>query len=252
MNKLLLVIALMLLAMSPMSAQKDEKLVERKEAEELVRQVISLYRSGKYNEALPLAEKAIILSESATGPISDLTAASLRNLAEIQFARRKNKDAEVSYDRYLTVYEKVVGENDPQFISSLDRYVCMLVTFEPRSKALEIQKRIYKLDNKFDFADTGRPMTKNMEKAGLSAGNGDKLPPPNYSSEAKLLGVSGSVVYKVETNETGAVTNVKTLCGHPLLVKGSEPAIRQSKFKPTIVAGNPVKATFIAIYNFVL
>lgn len=115
-----------------------------------------------------------------------------------------------------------------------------------------MQKRIYKLDNKFDFTETGKQITKNMEMAGLSSGSGIDLPAPTYLQSAKAQGISGSVLYKVNTDEKGEVTNVKTLCGHPLLVQGSEGAIRRAKYKPTVVAGSAVKVTFIAIYNFVL
>lgn len=55
-----------------MHAQQVEKTAERREAEELIKEVIKLYRSEKYNEALPLAEKAVVLSENASGKNSDL------------------------------------------------------------------------------------------------------------------------------------------------------------------------------------
>ena len=252
MNKLLLIASLMLLAVPLTLAQSNEKPSDRTEAENLVRQVIALFRDRKFNEALPLAEKAVALSESSTGTTSDLTAAALFNLANIQLAKRKTKEAEVTYDRYLAVYEKVVGESARKFIDSLDGYVCTMIDFDRRSKALEIQKRIYRLDNKFDFAETSRALTKNMEKAGLSAGYGENLPPPTYSPAAKSLGISGSALFKVVVDETGRVTTIKPLCGHRLLLDGAEPAILKSKFKPTIVGGKPVKVTFIAIYNFVL
>jgi TonB family protein len=232
-------------------AQINVQSPEAKEAEELSTQVVKLYQSGKFGEALPLAERALALCEKKLGADSELVIAALHNLAEVQLANKKNKEAEATYDKYLSVYGKVLGENNPNFINALDRYVCLLVGANRRDKALEIQKRLYKLENKVDYDDSGKTPAKNLEMAGLMIGKIVNLPRPNYPAEAKQSGISGSVVFKITVDETGKVVSVKSLCGHPLLVKGAETSIQQAQYKPTIISGQPVKVTGIAIYNFV-
>lgn len=224
---------------------------ELKEAEQLSAQVVKLYQSGKFDEALALAERALALREKVLGTEHALIAAALRNLAEVQLAKKKNREAEATYDRYLSIYGKVLGENHSNFISALERYVCLLVGVNRRDKALEIQKRLYKIDNKFDYEESTKNSAKNLEMAGLISGKTLNLPRPSYPAEAKQGGISGSVIFKVTADEAGKVVAVKALCGHPLLVKGAEASIWQAEYRPTIVSGQAVKVTSIAIYNFV-
>lgn len=144
------------------SAQTNAQSSELKEAEQLSAQVVRLYQSGKFNDALPLAERALILREKALGADTELVAAALRNLAEVQLARKNTKEAEVTYDRYLSVYGKAVGESNSKFVSALERYICLLVGINRREKALEAQKRLFRLDNKFDYVDTEQTPSKKI------------------------------------------------------------------------------------------
>ncbi len=251
MKYFLVILVVVFLTAFDVRAQGDVQSPELKEAEQLSAQVVKLYQTGKFDEALPLAERALTIREKVLGTENELVTAALRNLAEVQLAKKKNKEAEATYDRYLSVYGKVTGESNSNFINALDRYVCLLVGINSRDKALEIQKRLYKLDNKFDYNETAKTPVKNLEMAGLMIGKIVNLPRPSYSAEAKQAGISGSVIFKVTVDETGKVIAVKVLCGHPLLVKGAETSIQQAQYKPTIVSGQPVKVTGVAIYNFV-
>ena len=245
------ILIVIFLAAFDSTAQSNVQSPEIKEAEQLSAQVVKLYQSGKFDDALPLAERALALREKVLGSDNELVAAALRNLAEVQLAKKRNKEAEATYEKYLSVYGKVLGETNSNFINALDRYVCLLVGINRRDKALEIQNRLYKLDNKFDYDDTGKTPAKNLEMAGLMLGKIVNLPRPNYLAEAKQAGISGSVVFKITVDETGKVVAAKALCGHPLLVKGAETSIQQAQYKPTIISGQPVKVTGVAIYNFV-
>jgi tetratricopeptide (TPR) repeat protein len=247
-----ILIGLVLFSFSHLSAQVDNQPGSSVEAQELSVKVVNLYKAGKFNDALPLAERAVSLLEKTTGADAELFAASLRNLSEVQLAKNKNAEAEATYDRYLDVFEKAAGANDARLTGALDRYVCLLIGTNKRSKAVDIQKRIYKLDNKFEFEDKEKTAQRSLEGAGIMAGKIDSFPRPTYLAEAKTARISGSVVYKVNLDESGKVLGAKTLCGNPLLVKGSENAILQARYKPTIVSGQPVKVTGIAIINFVL
>ena len=250
MLKSALFILILCLASLIVSAQTNAQSPELAEAEQLSAQVVRLYQAGKFAAALPLAERALALREKTLGAEHELVAAALRNLAEVQLARSKNREAEAYYDRYLSIYDKVAGEHTDTFIQALERYVCLLVGIERREKALEIQKRLYQADNQFEY-DSGNTPVKYPEMAGLMIAKSIKTPRPEYSAEAKQARLSGSVIMKITVDETGKVVAVKVLCGHPLLVTGAETAIRQAQYKPTIVSGQAVRVKGIAIYNFV-
>src|SRR3712207_1762494 len=76
---------------------------ELAEADRLNAQVVNLYGERKYDEALPLAERVLSIREKALGPEHELVAGALRNLAELQLAKRKAKEAEATYQRYVSV-----------------------------------------------------------------------------------------------------------------------------------------------------
>jgi TonB family protein len=247
----LFILIIIFLTTFDLKAQSGVQSSEVKEAEQLSAQVVKLYQARKFDEALPLAERALALREKALGAENELVAHALRNLAEVLLAKKRNKEAEATYDRYLSVYGKVLGENNSNFISALDRYLCLLVDINRMDKAIEIQKQLYKLDNKFDYKDETLTPTKNPKLGSLLSGKFVNLPKPNYPAEAKQAGISGFVIFKITVDETGKVVDAKALCGHPLLVKGAETTIRQTQYKPTIVSGQPVKVVGIAILNFV-
>ncbi|NLF38331.1 tetratricopeptide repeat protein, partial [bacterium] len=50
---------------------------------ELSSQVIQLYKQGRYQEAVPVAQRALQLARSAYGENDERVAASLNNLAEL-------------------------------------------------------------------------------------------------------------------------------------------------------------------------
>ena len=52
--------------------------------EELNRRIQELYHQGRFKEAIPLAEKAVVLTKSAKGDGDPVTAQSLNNLAAVR------------------------------------------------------------------------------------------------------------------------------------------------------------------------
>ncbi|HEX8174637.1 MAG TPA: tetratricopeptide repeat protein [Pyrinomonadaceae bacterium] len=234
------------------SAQDTTQSPELAEAQELNNQVLELYKQGKYDKALPLAERVLSIREKVLGADHLLVASSLLNLAEIYVARGKKKEAIAKYQRLIAIYEKNFGTDNPEIVKALDRYVCLLVNVGQRDEALSIQKRIYKIDNGFEYDESNKRADRNLEMAGIIAGSSISSPPPKYLPEAKSQRVTGSVIFKVTVDESGKVVAVTPICGHPLLIKGAEQAIWNSRYQPTMVAGKPVKVTGIAIYNFAL
>ncbi|HLL74454.1 MAG TPA: tetratricopeptide repeat protein [Pyrinomonadaceae bacterium] len=104
---LLLAAALLL---QPVAARQQEQTDDPAEARRLSAQVVRLYAEGKYDEALPLARRALKIREKALGRDHQLTAAAAVNLAEQYWAKGKYDEAEPLLRRVLPAFEKASGE----------------------------------------------------------------------------------------------------------------------------------------------
>ncbi|ODS31932.1 MAG: hypothetical protein SCARUB_02941 [Candidatus Scalindua rubra] len=90
------------------------------EAERLNQKVIRLYQEGRYEDAIPHAERALALREKAIGPEHSNVATSLNNLAGLYRAQGRYADAEPRCLRALSINEKSLGENHPDVATSLN------------------------------------------------------------------------------------------------------------------------------------
>ncbi len=84
--------------------------------------------------------------------------------------------------------------------------------------------------------------------------SGQKLYEPElaYPPIAKAAGAEGSVSVQVTVDEEGNVVAAEAVSGHPLLRSAAVDAARQSKFRPTLVKGKPVKVSAVISYVFKL
>lgn len=63
---------------------------------------------------------------------------------------------------------------------------------------------------------------------------------PEYPPLARRARVSGTVILMVTVNEEGEVTDVKVMRGHPLLDDEAVRAVKQWRYSPTLLNGEPV------------
>ncbi|MDX6270948.1 MAG: hypothetical protein QOD28_2171 [Acidobacteriota bacterium] len=98
------------------SAQPDEL----EEAKRLNRQVLALYEAGRYDEAVPLAERALAIREKAFGAQHLAVAQSLNSLAILYEAKSDYARAEPLYERALAIREKLMGAEHPEVASALN------------------------------------------------------------------------------------------------------------------------------------
>jgi protein TonB len=75
---------------------------------------------------------------------------------------------------------------------------------------------------------------------------------PPYPAIARQAKIQGSVQVQIDISETGAVTNVILLSGHPLLRDAALQAAKQWLFIPTELNGQRVRAIGVLTFNFVL
>ena len=69
---------------------------------------------------------------------------------------------------------------------------------------------------------------------------------------AKRARVSGLVLLQVTVDERGLVAGIKLILGHPLLNQSAIDAVRQWRYSPTLLSGEPVPVIATVTVNFVL
>jgi TonB family protein len=92
-------------------------------------------------------------------------------------------------------------------------------------------------------------------RAGGAGGLGSQklyAPRPEYPPIAKAAGAEGSVSVRITVDEEGNVVAAEAVSGHPLLRTAAVDAARASKFKPTVIDGQPAKVSGIISYVFTL
>ena len=75
---------------------------------------------------------------------------------------------------------------------------------------------------------------------------------PVYPDLAKRARVQGVVLLQVTVDEIGNVTDINIIRGHPLLNQSAVEAVRQWKYSPTLLNGEPVPVIATVTVNFLL
>lgn len=75
---------------------------------------------------------------------------------------------------------------------------------------------------------------------------------PVYPKEAKQAGISGAVILQITVDAGGDVSEVKPISGHKLLLDAAVEAVRQWKYNPTLLNGEPVPIIATVTINFEL
>ena len=102
------------------STGAQKRPAELEEAEKLNGQVIELYRAGRYEEAVPAAERALAIFEKAMGPEHPDAAAAANNLALVYDAKGDYAKAEPLYLRSLAFLEKTFGPEHAEVAYTLN------------------------------------------------------------------------------------------------------------------------------------
>ena len=95
------------------------------------------------------------------------------------------------------------------------------------------------------------PAVPKTVELGQLNGLATKLAAPLYPATAQQLNLQGKVTVQITLNEQGDVVSAKAINGHQFLRASAEDAARKSKFKPTLIETQAVKATGFIVYNFV-
>ena len=87
---------------------------------------------------------------------------------------------------------------------------------------------------------------------GVMAGSLIRRVDPQYPEIAKAIHLSGTVRLRAIVGTDGRVQNLEVLSGNPILANAAVAAVRQWRYRPTLLSGTAVEVeTFITV-NFVL
>jgi protein TonB len=75
---------------------------------------------------------------------------------------------------------------------------------------------------------------------------------PRYPPLARQTRVQGKVVFSAVVGRDGSILNLQLLSGHPLLAQAAFEAVRQWRYHPTLLNGEPVEVQTTIEVNFIL
>lgn len=75
---------------------------------------------------------------------------------------------------------------------------------------------------------------------------------PQYPALARQARIQGTVVLQAVIGKDGAVQNLHVLSGHPMLIDAAVDAVRQWRYKPYYLSGEPVEVDTQINVNFTL
>ena len=75
---------------------------------------------------------------------------------------------------------------------------------------------------------------------------------PVYPPLARAARIQGTVTLRVVINKSGDVENVQLISGHPMLAPAAIDAVRQWKYQPYLLNGEPVEVETRVTVNFTL
>jgi len=88
--------------------------------------------------------------------------------------------------------------------------------------------------------------------AGVQQGNLVNQVKPTYPQIAKNARIQGAVVLQAEISKQGTIENLRVISGHPMLVPSALDAVKQWRYKPYYLNGEPVAVETTITVNFTL
>jgi protein TonB len=87
---------------------------------------------------------------------------------------------------------------------------------------------------------------------GVSEGNLISQVKPPYPPMAKMARVQGAVVLQALISKQGTIQNLRVISGHPMLVQAALDAVKQWRYRPYLLNGEPVEVETQITLNFSL
>jgi periplasmic protein TonB len=87
---------------------------------------------------------------------------------------------------------------------------------------------------------------------GVATGLLIKKVTPNYPQLAKQARIQGTVILQAEISKDGTIQNLQLISGHPMLAPAAIEAVKQWRYKPYLLNGEPVAVETQVQVNFSL
>ncbi len=88
--------------------------------------------------------------------------------------------------------------------------------------------------------------------SGVQAGNLINKVQPVYPQLAKNARIQGQVILQAVISKNGVVENLRAVSGHPMLIPAAVEAVKQWRYKPYYLNGEPVEVETTIQVNFTL
>jgi protein TonB len=88
--------------------------------------------------------------------------------------------------------------------------------------------------------------------SGVSTGMLVRKVPPTYPPLARQARIQGTVILQATISKEGAIENLQLISGHPMLAPAAIEAVKQWKYKPYLLNGEPVEVERQVQVNFTL
>ena len=107
-----------------------------------------------------------------------------------------------------------------------------------------------------DSSEAREPQSPPPQRVRVSSAVEERLSlkkvPPKYPQEAREDRIQGQVLLRVSVDKQGDVASVELISGHPVLAPAAIEAVRQWKYKPYLLNGQPVGVDTQVTVNFTL
>ena len=88
--------------------------------------------------------------------------------------------------------------------------------------------------------------------SGVSSGLLIRKVSPTYPPLARQARIQGTVILQAQISKDGSIQNLQLISGHPMLAPAAIEAVRQWKYKPYLLNGEPVEVETQVQVNFTL
>src|SRR6185295_3228268 len=129
-------------------SQSPQESPELKEATDLSVSVVKLFKENKFDEAIPLAKRALEIRERLLPPNDPLVSTALGNLGDLYNAKGDYNAAKKIFERLLALQEQQFGPTDVKIASTLDRLAVLYYRERSTSKAEDTYQRALALREK--------------------------------------------------------------------------------------------------------
>jgi TonB family protein len=198
---------------------------------------------GHFRQAEGLLSRMVRIQEKLRGPGHSDVAQSLVTLARVQMLGYEADRAIASYQRAIAIFEKAPGVPRREVGELLAQCSCAFELKRRGEEASDMRDRAWQLINGVTLDKSGRPEVEGPKALSRVQ--------PHYPPEAKADRTSGKVIVRIETDESGAVTDARVLCGGGShLNQASIQAALQWRFAPAMKAGRPIKDVGFLTFTF--